>query len=69
MGTTSTGAIDQLDEITTVGASHPNLFIHLDGAWAGVFLACPEFRDECFMDVINRRATDTGASPPRAERS
>ncbi|KAM0792049.1 hypothetical protein ACM66B_004757 [Microbotryomycetes sp. NB124-2] len=66
LGSTSTGAIDNIAEITAVAADYPELFIHLDGAWAGVFLALPELRDQCQLDAINAQAcvvnTDAGIS-------
>lgn len=56
LGSTSTGAIDYISEITAVAADYPELFIHLDAAWAGVFLALPELREECQLDAINARS-------------
>lgn len=43
----------------STAASHPNLFIHLDGAWGGVYLALPECRPESFFDIINQRCKDS----------
>ncbi|KAL7342080.1 pyridoxal phosphate-dependent transferase [Rhodotorula toruloides] len=56
LGSTSTGAIDNIAEITAVTAAHPSLFLHIDAAWGGVFLSLPECRDEAFLDAINARA-------------
>ncbi|KAL8290024.1 hypothetical protein RQP46_002963 [Phenoliferia psychrophenolica] len=56
LGSTSTGAIDNIAEITAVAVDYPQLFIHCDAAWAGVFLACPELRAECQLDAINARS-------------
>uniref|UniRef100_A0A0K3CM33 BY PROTMAP: gi/814542705/emb/CEQ39736.1/ SPOSA6832_01283 [Sporidiobolus salmonicolor] n=1 Tax=Rhodotorula toruloides TaxID=5286 RepID=A0A0K3CM33_RHOTO len=56
LGSTSTGAIDNIAEITSVTAAHPSLFLHIDAAWGGVFLSLPECRDESFLDAINARA-------------
>lgn len=75
IGSTSTGAIDFIAEITAVGsylslprpttkvlttsssaASYPELFIHVDSAWAGVYLACPERREELQLDALNARS-------------
>lgn len=71
MGSTSSGAIDKLDEIAEVGKyvslpysmphyslcaaakENPDLFIHVDAAWAGVALACPEFREMSYLKSIN----------------
>ncbi|TDL17217.1 hypothetical protein BD410DRAFT_816531 [Rickenella mellea] len=54
IGTTSSGAIDHLSEICSVAQSYPSLWIHVDAAWAGVTLACPEYREICHLDYINR---------------
>ncbi|KAH8114437.1 pyridoxal phosphate-dependent transferase [Phellopilus nigrolimitatus] len=56
VGTTSSGAVDNLSEIFAVAQQHPSLWIHVDAAWAGVTLACPEFRSVCYLDEINRYA-------------
>ncbi|ORY75336.1 aromatic-L-amino-acid decarboxylase [Leucosporidium creatinivorum] len=62
VGSTSTGAIDDIAEITAVAASYPELFIHVDAAWAGVMLALPEAREECHLDAINARSTAVNAA-------
>ncbi|KAG8942318.1 hypothetical protein FRC03_003326 [Tulasnella sp. 419] len=56
VGTTSSGAIDRLDEVTGVAKANPDLWIHVDAAWAGVALACPEYREQCYLDPINQYA-------------
>ncbi|KAH8086014.1 pyridoxal phosphate-dependent transferase [Cristinia sonorae] len=56
IGTTSSGAIDRLDEIGEVVKDYPSLWIHVDAAWAGVTLACPEFREVAMLDSINQYA-------------
>lgn len=77
VGTTSSGAIDHLEEIAEVGTRHslnckvvfiyltcplravkdyPSLWIHVDAAWAGITLACPEYRERCQLDYINKIA-------------
>lgn len=38
-------------------AKYPELFLHIDAAWGGVFLALPECRKEAFLDEINARAS------------
>ncbi|KAG6837809.1 hypothetical protein H0H93_016177 [Arthromyces matolae] len=53
VGTTSSGAIDNLPEIQQIVQQHPSLWVHVDAAWAGVALACPEFRDKCHLQTIN----------------
>lgn len=55
IGTTSTGAIDKIDEIGRVCHSE-SLYLHIDSAWAGTHLACPELRDELMLDGINEFA-------------
>ncbi|BGP22556.1 aromatic-L-amino-acid decarboxylase [Rhodotorula toruloides] len=56
LGSTSTGAIDNIAEVTAVTAAHPSLFLHIDAAWGGVFLSLPECRDEAYLEAINARA-------------
>ncbi|GAA6044097.1 hypothetical protein JCM8097_008433 [Rhodosporidiobolus ruineniae] len=56
LGSTSTGAIDNIPEITAVTADYPSLFLHLDGAWGGVFLSLPEYRSMTHLDALNARA-------------
>ncbi|PPQ98397.1 hypothetical protein CVT24_004076 [Panaeolus cyanescens] len=53
VGTTSSGAIDCIPEIREVVKDHPDLWVHIDAAWAGVALACPETRETMFLDDIN----------------
>ncbi|KAF8531528.1 pyridoxal phosphate-dependent transferase [Gautieria morchelliformis] len=55
VGTTSTGAIDKLDELGDIVQEH-GLWLHVDAAWAGVALACPEYRELCQLESINRYA-------------
>ncbi|KAF8629833.1 hypothetical protein AX15_003200 [Amanita polypyramis BW_CC] len=57
IGTTSSGAMDNLSEITEVSKDYPSLWIHVDAAWAGVALCCPEYRDMCYLREINEFAT------------
>jgi len=56
VGTTSTGAVDKLPEIFEIAKKHPALWVHIDAAWAGLSLVCPEYRELCFLDSINKFA-------------
>ncbi|KAI0826139.1 pyridoxal phosphate-dependent transferase [Irpex lacteus] len=56
VGTTSSGAIDRIDEIGEVAKNYPSLWIHVDAAWAGITLACPEYREVAQLDNINKFA-------------
>lgn len=42
-GGTSVGAHDDIDAVTAVAARH-GLYVHVDAAWAGSAMICPEFR-------------------------
>lgn len=57
VGTTSSGAVDNLPEIKEVAKDHPSLWIHVDAAWAGVALSCPEYREKLYHAEINEIAT------------
>ena len=43
MGTTGVGAMDRIDAIADALAGR-DIWLHVDGAWAGSALVCPEFR-------------------------
>ncbi|KAL1939395.1 hypothetical protein VTO73DRAFT_9951 [Trametes versicolor] len=57
VGTTSSGAVDNLEEIGEVLKEHPSIWLHVDAAWAGVAMACPEYRTFGKLDPINQYAT------------
>ncbi|TFK44455.1 pyridoxal phosphate-dependent transferase [Crucibulum laeve] len=57
VGTTSSGAVDDLSEIGKVAKDYPSLWIHVDAAWAGVALSCPELREMLYLKEINQYAT------------
>ncbi|KDQ51421.1 hypothetical protein JAAARDRAFT_163582 [Jaapia argillacea MUCL 33604] len=57
VGTTSSGAIDRLEEIGPVVQDYPGLWLHVDAAWAGVALSCPEYREIAKLASINEYAT------------
>ena len=44
VGGTSVGAIDPIAEVAEVAAKE-DLFLHVDAAWAGSAMICPEYRD------------------------
>lgn len=44
IGGTGVGACDSLAEVIAVAHAH-NLYVHVDAAWAGSAMICPEFRD------------------------
>jgi aromatic-L-amino-acid decarboxylase len=43
VGGTSVGATDDLDAVSAVARRH-GLYLHVDAAWAGAAMICPEFR-------------------------
>ena len=44
LGTTSTCAVDDFASIASIRQDYPNLWIHVDAAYAGAALICPEFQ-------------------------
>lgn len=44
VGATGTGATDPVGELVRIAREH-NLYIHVDAAWAGSAMICPEFRE------------------------
>ncbi|KAJ7497029.1 pyridoxal phosphate-dependent transferase [Mycena latifolia] len=56
VGTTSSGSVDNLPEIQAVLKDHAEVWLHVDAAWAGIALCCPETRAELFLDAINAAA-------------
>jgi len=49
-GGTGVGASDTLGPVLAVAKAH-DLYTHLDAAWAGSAMICPEFRDAFWQDV------------------
>ncbi|KAL6867254.1 hypothetical protein ACP4OV_015278 [Aristida adscensionis] len=45
IGTTQTTAVDPIGELCAVAAAHGGVWVHVDAAYAGSALVCPEFRD------------------------
>jgi len=43
MGTTSTCTTDDFESLAPVLKAHPNLWVHVDAAYAGAALVCPEY--------------------------
>jgi len=57
VGTTSSGAIDRVADVgATIRESCPFMWLHVDAAWAGVTLACPEYREIAQLPGINEYA-------------
>jgi aromatic-L-amino-acid decarboxylase len=44
LGTTSTCAVDSFEEIAEVLKEHPDIWVHVDAAYAGAALVCPEYQ-------------------------
>ncbi|MEJ8572690.1 pyridoxal phosphate-dependent decarboxylase family protein [Microbaculum marinum] len=44
VGATGVGAVDPVSQIADIAARH-GIYLHVDAAWAGSALICPEFRD------------------------
>ncbi|CAD6887360.1 unnamed protein product [Tilletia laevis] len=56
VGTTSSGAVDNITEVVEVARHHPKLWLHIDAAYAGVALALPELRESSHLTAINAHA-------------
>lgn len=41
---------------------YPDVWLHVDAAWAGVTLACPEYRESSRLEDINMYATSVGTN-------
>ena len=41
---------------------YPDVWLHVDAAWAGVTLACPEYRVTSRLEDINKYATSVGTN-------
>jgi aromatic-L-amino-acid decarboxylase len=52
IGTTGTCAVDELAEIVKVKEEYPDLWLHIDAAYAGSALICPEYRELAQADQI-----------------
>lgn len=60
VGTTSSGAIDNVDEIGETLCDYPEIWLHIDAAWLGAAFSCPEFRERCHVPGINKYADSIG---------
>ncbi|KAF2278586.1 dopa decarboxylase-like protein [Westerdykella ornata] len=47
LGTTATCAVDDLEGIAELTKDYPDLWIHVDAAYAGSALVCPEYQHHC----------------------
>lgn len=56
VGSTSTGAVDDIAQVTAVTARWPSVFVHVDAAWLGTHFALEEMREEGMLAAINKRA-------------
>nr|XP_019008651.1 uncharacterized protein I206_06333 [Kwoniella pini CBS 10737]OCF47432.1 hypothetical protein I206_06333 [Kwoniella pini CBS 10737] len=57
VGTTSTGAIDKIEEIgNLIKKKYPKTFLHVDAAWAGVAYALPNYRKNLKLNEVNEFA-------------
>ncbi|KAF9648552.1 aromatic-L-amino-acid decarboxylase [Thelephora ganbajun] len=56
VGTTSSGAIDNIDEIAEALRDHPDIWLHIDAAWLGAAFSCPQYRARCHLPTINKVA-------------
>ncbi|PVF98969.1 aromatic-L-amino-acid decarboxylase [Serendipita vermifera] len=56
VGTTSSGAVDNIEEIGATLSLEPSIWLHVDAAWAGVAFALPEYRKTGHLDAINSYA-------------
>lgn len=57
VGSTGTGAVDDIAEITEVTARWPTVFLHIDAAWLGTHFVLEEMRAEGQLAAINKRST------------
>ncbi|KIJ40179.1 hypothetical protein M422DRAFT_49314 [Sphaerobolus stellatus SS14] len=55
VGSTSNGSVDRIDELGPILVSN-GIWMHVDAAWAGPALACPEYRDVCQLEATNKYA-------------
>ncbi|KEF59077.1 aromatic-L-amino-acid decarboxylase [Exophiala aquamarina CBS 119918] len=54
LGTTSTCAVDDFERLASVlKKSNPNVWIHVDAAYAGAALVCPEFSSQYSASMIH----------------
>jgi aromatic-L-amino-acid decarboxylase len=57
VGTTSSGAVDNITEIAQIlKSTNSDVWLHIDAAWAGIALVCPEYHDWAHLPAINQHA-------------
>ncbi|KAI0031280.1 pyridoxal phosphate-dependent transferase [Vararia minispora EC-137] len=54
VGTTTSGLIDCVKELgALLKEDYPDIWLHVDAAWAGCALSCPEYRERAQLEGIN----------------
>ncbi|VDB87990.1 unnamed protein product [Peniophora sp. CBMAI 1063] len=55
VGTTTSGAIDRIDEVgKLLKEEYPDIWLHVDCAWLGIVLACPEYCERLELSGLNK---------------
>lgn len=54
LGTTTTCAVDDFAGLAEIKREHPDFWVHVDGAYAGGALVCPELREQAQAQHIGR---------------
>lgn len=69
-GTTSTCAVDPLHELVEVFKEYPDIWVHVDAAYAGTALICPEYANVQALNEgshTNGQSTTNGAPSSKQE--
>lgn len=61
VGSTGTGAVDDIGQITEVTRRWPNVWLHIDAAWLGTHFVLEEMREEGQLAAINKRSEEAVA--------
>lgn len=48
--------IPDLMVLVIIVYDHPDVWLHIDAAWAGAAFACPEYRERCHLPATNKYA-------------